>query len=364
MAILTTRPRGTNDFLPAETPRWQYVERTLLSTAALYGYGEIRTPTFEHTELFQRGVGDTTDVVNKEMYTFTDKGDRSITLRPEGTAGICRAAIEAMAYQVAEAFEAMMEHVRTGTNPVLVRLHEANLRQADISGMASAPLVYQLDAAQKRILHISSAALLRIFSCAYAYRAIGDRKYLEHAENDINTVCSFADWNGQRHFLDVGEMAAAVALGYDWLYADLKPETRVNAERALREYAFTAAGQYGANFYKASNNWNQVCNAGLVCAALAIYETCPETAQAIIEKSLESNRTAVKNIYSPDGNYTEGYGYWEYGSVFEVLMLTALETAAGSDDNISATTGFDRTSEWLLYMVGMNNQCFNFSVRE
>ena len=94
MAILTTRPRGTNDFLPAETPRWQYVERTLLSTAALYGYGEIRTPTFEHTELFLRGVGDTTDVVNKEMYTFTDKGDRSITLRPEGTAGICRAAIE------------------------------------------------------------------------------------------------------------------------------------------------------------------------------------------------------------------------------------------------------------------------------
>ena len=123
------------------------------------------------------------------------------------------------------------------------------------------------------VLALLAAALLRIFSCAYAYRATGDRKYLEHAENDINTVCSFADWNGQRHFLDVGEMAAAVALGYDWLYADLKPETRANAERALREYAFTAAGQYGANFYKASNNWNQVCNAGLVCAALAIYET-------------------------------------------------------------------------------------------
>ena len=94
MAILTTRPRGTNDFLPAETPRWQYVERTLLSTAALYGYGEIRTPTFEHTELFNRSVGDTTDVVQKEMYTFEDKGGRSITLRPEGTAGTLRSAIE------------------------------------------------------------------------------------------------------------------------------------------------------------------------------------------------------------------------------------------------------------------------------
>ena len=82
MAILTTRPRGTNDFLPEQTPRWQYLECTLLSTAALYGFGEIRTPTFEHTELFQRGVGDTTDVVSKEMYTFTDKGGRSVTLRP------------------------------------------------------------------------------------------------------------------------------------------------------------------------------------------------------------------------------------------------------------------------------------------
>lgn len=94
MALLTTRPRGTNDFLPGETSRWQYLERTLLSTAELYGFHEIRTPTFEHTELFARGVGDTTDVVTKEMYTFLDKGERSITLRPEGTAGICRAAIE------------------------------------------------------------------------------------------------------------------------------------------------------------------------------------------------------------------------------------------------------------------------------
>lgn len=94
MAILTTRPRGTNDFLPGETTRWQYIERSLLATAELYGFREIRTPVFEHTELFQRGVGDTTDVVSKEMYTFLDKGERSVTLRPEGTAGIARAAIE------------------------------------------------------------------------------------------------------------------------------------------------------------------------------------------------------------------------------------------------------------------------------
>lgn len=260
-----------------------------------------------------------------------------------------------------EAFGSLMEQVRAGNNQVLNRLHATNLRNADIYGLAAAPLAYQLDAAEKRILHISSAALLRIFSCAYAYRATGDRKYLDHAENDINTVCNFPDWNGHRHYLDVGEMAAGVALGYDWLYADLKPETRANAERALREYAFDTAEPYGSSFYNKVSNWNQVCNAGLVCGALAVYETCPETAEAIIEKSLESNRTAIEALYAPHGNYPEGYGYWEYGTVFNVLMLTALETAAGSDAGISATAGFDRTAEWMLYMVGTTRQGYNYA---
>ncbi len=94
MAYLTTAPRGTKDILPGETPKWQYLEKTLLETAELFGFREIRIPTFEHTELFTRSVGDTTDVVQKEMYTFTDKGERSITLRPEGTAGVARAALE------------------------------------------------------------------------------------------------------------------------------------------------------------------------------------------------------------------------------------------------------------------------------
>ncbi len=94
MALLTKAPRGTQDVLPAESHKWQYVENTLLRTAELFGFKEIRFPTFEHTELFARGVGDSTDVVQKEMYTFLDKGERSITLRPEGTAGAMRTLIE------------------------------------------------------------------------------------------------------------------------------------------------------------------------------------------------------------------------------------------------------------------------------
>ncbi|MGN8645614.1 histidine--tRNA ligase [Gracilibacillus sp. HCP3S3_G5_1] len=87
-------PRGTQDLLPGVTKKWQYVEEKLKELSKNYHYEEIRTPIFEHTELFQRGVGDTTDIVQREMYTFLDKGDRSITLRPEGTASVVRSYVE------------------------------------------------------------------------------------------------------------------------------------------------------------------------------------------------------------------------------------------------------------------------------
>jgi len=86
--------KGTKDILPSEIYRWQKAEKTFASVCHSFGYEEIRIPTFEQTDLFARGVGDTTDVVTKEMYTFEDKGGRSITLRPEGTAGVVRSFIE------------------------------------------------------------------------------------------------------------------------------------------------------------------------------------------------------------------------------------------------------------------------------
>lgn len=96
--MLTQAPKGTVDMLPKDAHRWQSIQENMRRICALAGYREIRTPIFEHTELFQRGVGDTTDVVQKEMYTFNDKGNRSITLKPEGTAGAARALIEAHLY--------------------------------------------------------------------------------------------------------------------------------------------------------------------------------------------------------------------------------------------------------------------------
>ena len=95
-------PKGTKDCLPQDSYRFQYVESIMRKHAALSGYREVRTPVFEHTELFLRGVGDTTDIVQKEMYTFNDKGGRSITLKPEGTAGAVRALIEGKLYAQAQ----------------------------------------------------------------------------------------------------------------------------------------------------------------------------------------------------------------------------------------------------------------------
>lgn len=96
--MLTKAPRGTKDILPDKVGNWLYLENLIRKLCGQYGYREIRTPIFEHTELFQRGIGETTDVVEKEMYTFTDRGNRSITLRPENTAAAVRSYLENKLY--------------------------------------------------------------------------------------------------------------------------------------------------------------------------------------------------------------------------------------------------------------------------
>jgi len=94
MPLITNAVKGMQDILPGESEKWRYIEQSLTDNAALFGYQEFRTPVLEHTELFSRSVGGDTDVVQKEMYTFDDKGGRSVTLRPEGTAGVVRAFLE------------------------------------------------------------------------------------------------------------------------------------------------------------------------------------------------------------------------------------------------------------------------------
>lgn len=261
-------------------------------------------------------------------------------------------------------FESLKNKLKEGNNSTLLKLHNAVIKVANTSGLSTTPLTYTLDASGRRILAVSRNALLRISTCAYAFKITGDKKYLEHAEADINRVCSFTDWNAERHFLDVAEMATAVAIGYDWLYKNLSEETKNKAIKALSLYALQPANnlsQSGSNFYSLRNNWNQVCNAGMVCAAVAGFEKYPVLAKSIIDKAITTNTPTVTQIYNPDGNYSEGRGYWDYGTSYQAVLLSALNSTVGYDGDLNRIDGFVKTPEFMLFTSGVNNKSFNFA---
>lgn len=260
-------------------------------------------------------------------------------------------------------FETLKERLASSGDQNLLALHNLIMRITDAKGMSDSELKFELDESDKRILSVSRNAILRIFLCSYAYRMTGEAKYLEHAEADINTVCNFPSWNAKKHFLDAAEMTAAVAFGYDWLYNELSEATREKARQCIIDYAMQPAFNHvwNKNFYTSEGNWNQVCNGGLVCGALAIYESAPSSCQKIIDDAVESNRNPMKTMYSPDGNYVEGYGYWCYGTTYQCLMMAALESVTGTDYDMGNIAGFSETGRYMQYMEGVNGRVFNYS---
>ncbi|MDD3079272.1 MAG: heparinase II/III family protein [Paludibacter sp.] len=212
----------------------------------------------------------------------------------------------------------------------------------------------------KRLLAVSRTALKRIFYLSYSYRMTNDKRYLNRAERELNAVCDFTDWNPS-HFLDVGEMSMGVAIGYDWLYDSLNVTTRYKIREALKNKAFTPSKNSSYNWFLTNDaNWNQVCNTGLTYGALAIYEGAKDLSVEIIERCLNSIKLPL-DAYGPDGNYQEGYMYWAYGTSFQVMLLAALDSALGSDKDLYKTPGFLKTAEYILYMVGSDQQCYNYS---
>lgn len=261
----------------------------------------------------------------------------------------------------AEDFKTLGNILAKGENKDISMLHDHAVGIADKAVKSKKKLAFKLDASGKRILRVSRDALARIVPCAYAYRTTGDKKYLEKAEQDILDVCAFESWN-PKHYLDVAEMATAVALGYDWLYNDLKKSTKAEVVRALRDYALkTCRDKQYTWWYKRIGNWNQVCNAGMVCSALAIYEHCPELAQEVIDDAVKTNRPAIEGIYGPDGAYPEGATYWGFGTIYQVLMLTAMENAIGYDFGLSKAPGFLETGTFQIFTTGTSGKAFNFA---
>ena len=192
--MLTQAPKGTQDMLPKDAYRWQEIARTMREACALAGYQEIRTPIFEHTELFQRGVGDTTDVVQKEMYTFEDKGNRSITLKPEGTAGAVRAFIESHMY--AETLPVKLYYSACPCfryeKPQSGRLRQFHQNGVEVFGAKDASVDAEIIKLAMDILHANSIDGLRLninsIGCP-ACRAAYLEKLREYLAPKMPTLC-------------------------------------------------------------------------------------------------------------------------------------------------------------------------------
>lgn len=242
----------------------------------------------------------------------------------------------------------------------LAKVHQHIQERAD-DLLTQPSLTYKKEG--KRLLNVSRVALERILYMSYMYRMTGEEKYLLKAESTLNEVSSFSDWNQSEHYLDVAEMAFGVAIGLDWLANELKSATKEKAKRALKAYAFdTYMTDDGDVFRRSMSNWNQVCTSGLISAAIACYEDDPTAMTEVIETLVENNKTHGMTIYNTDGNYSEGYTYWAYGTMYQVITMAALENVFGHDGGLkSACEGFAKTGMWIMFMEGPSGECFNFS---
>ncbi|MBQ5582366.1 MAG: heparinase, partial [Bacteroidales bacterium] len=237
----------------------------------------------------------------------------------------------------------------------IAKVHQGILEQSE-AFLTSSPVIYKKEG--KRLLFVSREALKRIFYLSYSYRMTGEERYAARAVQEMLQVCSFADWNPS-HFLDTAEMALGVAIGYDWLYDYMSEEDRAVVRKGLIDNAYSEATGRFTGFYKNANNWNQVCNAGLLYAALALYEDTPEESQAQIKRCIDSNPVAL-TCYGPDGAYPEGFNYWGYGTSFQVLLIEALQTALGDDYDLSEAPGYLKSAYFLQMASAPSGKVWNF----
>ena len=210
----------------------------------------------------------------------------------------------------------------------------------------------------RRLLGVSRTCLKRVLYLSAAYRLTGDKKHAVRAQEEMLSGAKFTDWNPS-HFLDVGEMTAALAIGYDWAYKDLEPEARVVIQKAIIEKGLRTSLK-GGWWVVSDNNWNQVCHGGLTLGALAVLEDEPDLAVKIVERAIMNVPKAMAE-YAPDGAYPEGPGYWAYGTTYNVILISALESVLGTDFGLSESRGFLESSDYYLHASGPTGLFFNYS---
>ncbi len=251
------------------------------------------------------------------------------------------------------------------TDPVRAQLHARILEEA-AAILPEKPIERVLIG--PRLLDKSRACVARVLTSAMAFRLSGDARFAARAEEEMRAAAAFSDWNPS-HFLDVAEMSFAFAIGYDWLYPHLTSDGRATIRRALLEKSLVfAPGAYALGgptdkrlwFVTADHNWNQVCNGGLLAAALALADEEPDLARRVVAGAIRSLPIAMA-AYAPNGGFPEGPGYWGYGTGYNVIAIALLEGALGRDFGLAAAPGFDRTALYRMGVTGPTGLTFNYA---
>jgi hypothetical protein len=260
----------------------------------------------------------------------------------------------------AEAIARIRETVRTV--PLAGRTY-ARILSAAQEILGQPPSEYEIPDG-RRLLPISRQVVERVRTLSFVYLFEGERRYVDRAWAEVEAAAAFVDWNPS-HFLDTAEMTHALAIAYDWLYGEWDAAQRETLRDAIVTHGLEPAmeayqGRGPSRWWPMSDsNWNQVCNGGIGMGALAIADERPDLAAEILRRAIASLPRAMGH-YAPDGAGTEGVTYWEYGTRYNVLFLSALGTALGTDFGLSQTAGFDLSGGYHLYISGADRLAFDF----
>jgi len=249
---------------------------------------------------------------------------------------------------------------REPSDPALQRIVSELFYEAD-KDLGNSPLAYELRG--PRLLHVSRECMNRTYALALAWRWTGEDDYARKAVGSLLTVCAFPDWNPS-HFLDTAEMSHAVGIGYDWLYHFMDEQTRETVKAGLiRNGLIVGRGSYDSTkpwWVRSAFNWNQVCNGGLIVGALAIAETDPQYARAIVPAAVRSLPTALRS-YTPDGAWGEGPGYWHYATRYTAYGLAALQSALGETYGLLGIEGLSEAGLFPVYTAGPTGYYLNYA---
>lgn len=212
----------------------------------------------------------------------------------------------------------------------------------------------------KRLLSVSREMMNRMGVLSMVYLIDEDPLILKRIDDEIKVVCAFTDWNPD-HFLDVAEMAYALATAIDWVGDKLPRETVALAKKSLYEKAMKASyADYKIKWISGNDNWSQVCHAGMIAAAIITADENPTLSAKVIGRALDNLPNVMKE-YGPDGIYPEGVTYWHYGTAFNVLIADMLQTAFGQDYGIKKYPAFLKSADFIQFSTGPTNTYFNFS---